>query len=224
MKTAEITINLSGSLRLKGNLSIPSDPVCLVIFSHGSGSSRFSPRNKYVADALNENGMATLLTDLLTEEEDNIYINRFNTDLLTDRLIAVTNEVSGFSDLSNLSIGFFGASTGAASALNAAAQLQEKIGAVVSRGGRPDLADELLPQVKAPTLLIVGSLDEEVIQLNRIAFSRLQSIKDFQVVQGAGHLFEEAGALDQVTGFAVDWFTRYLVFDPITGRQDEHAL
>jgi len=218
MKTTEITIPINNSIDLKGNLNIPEEPNSLVIFSHGSGSSRFSSRNQHVAGVLNKNNIATLLTDLLTEREDSIYQNRFNIDLLTERLVSVTNYVTQFSDLKNLTTGYFGASTGAASALRAAARLKGFIGAVVSRGGRPDLAGASLPDVKAPTLLIIGSLDTDVITLNEQAYSKLKGEKEIKIIKGAAHLFEEPGKLDEVAELALNWFKKYLVLNPIVSQ------
>lgn len=209
MKSIEINIPVGG-ITLKGNLNIPSDANSLVIFSHGSGSSRFSTRNNYVAERLNRQGIATLLIDLLTEAEDSIFENRFNIDLLTDRLVAVTFYVGQLTELKKLPIGYFGASTGAASALQAANQLKDIIVAVVSRGGRPDLAKGL-SRVKAATLLIVGSLDTEVIKLNEQAFSQLICEKQTEIVEGASHLFEEPGKLDKVSELAENWFRKYLI-------------
>jgi pimeloyl-ACP methyl ester carboxylesterase len=196
---------------LKGNLTIPKEANSLVIFSHGSGSSRFSTRNNFVADILNQNSMATLLTDLLTMEEDEIYENRFDIDLLTHRLIAVTNYVSRLPNLKNLPIGYFGASTGAASALKAAARLPHKIEAVVSRGGRPDLAFDDLKLIEVPTLLIVGSLDYVVIDLNEQAFKCLKCYKKLEIIDGATHLFEEPGKLEEVADLASKWFMEHIV-------------
>jgi putative phosphoribosyl transferase len=195
---------------VRGNLDIPENASTLVIFSHGSGSSRFSVRNRFVASKLNHEGMATLLTDLLTEEEDRIYENRFNIDLLTTRLVEVTIQASEMRELKDLAIGYFGASTGAASALKAAAQLEQQIEAVVSRGGRPDLAKSALLKVKAPVLLIVGSLDTDVIMLNEQAYGMMFCEKDLRIVNGAGHLFEEPGKLEEVADLAIDWFIRHL--------------
>lgn len=209
MKKSEIKIPV-GSITLKGNLNIPSDATSLIIFSHGSGSSRFSTRNNYVAEILNKEKIATLLTDLLTENEDRVFENRFNIDLLTERLISVTSYVRHLPELSHLPIGYFGASTGAASALKASVQLKELIHAVVSRGGRPDMAKSVLPNVKAPTLLIVGSLDGEVIKLNEIAYSLLNCEKKIQIIEGASHLFEEPGKLNEVAHLASDWFQKQL--------------
>jgi len=215
MKTSELSIPVGRGINVKGNLNVPANPVSLVIFSHGSGSSRFSPRNKHVADVLNKSNIATLLADLLTPEEDSIYENRFNIDLLTERLIAVTKYTSELFDLKNIPVGYFGASTGAASALKAAAKLSDIIRAVVSRGGRPDLAGNALPQVKASSLLIVGSLDSGVIELNEGAYSMLRSEKKIEIVQGATHLFEEPGKLDEVAELATAWFNKHLQGSPI---------
>lgn len=199
-----------GNQHIKGNLNIPESAKGIIIFSHGSGSSRFSPRNKFVAEYLNQAGIATLLIDLLTEEEDRAYANRFDIDLLTDRLVEVTRYVSGLPGLGGFSVGYFGASTGAASALRAAANLSDIIHGIVSRGGRPDLAAGALVKVKAPTLLIVGSLDGDVITLNRRAYNMLTCEKKMDIVPGAGHLFEEPGKLAEVAELARDWFEHYL--------------
>ena len=166
MKVSELNIPIDRGITVKGNLNIPGKPKSLVIFSHGSGSSRFSPRNKFVADILNRNDIATLMVDLLSVKEDSVYENRFNIDLLTERLVKVTEYSIQLSALKDLTAGYFGASTGAASALKAAARLSDSVHAVVSRGGRPDLAKEALTEVKAPTMLIVCSLDDGVIELN----------------------------------------------------------
>lgn len=200
-----------GSLKLKGNLVVPGKANAIVVFSHGSGSSRFSPRNTYVADVLNQEGMATLLTDLLTPEEDAVYANRFDIALLTNRLVAVTRYLETQSAFQHLPLGYFGASTGAASALRAAAALPEWIHAVVSRGGRPDLASDVLPQVKAPTLLIVGGLDDVVITLNQEAFDQMRCEKKMVIVDDATHLFEEPGKLEEVAILAASWFQQYLL-------------
>ena len=210
MNTNEITIPVGDGINLKGNLTIPPGANSLVIFSHGSGSSRFSRRNNYVAELLNKEKIATLMTDLLTEKEDEVYQNRFDIDLITERLVTVTNHVLRNPQLQNLNVGYFGASTGAASALKAAAKLGNKIRAVVSRGGRPDLAGEALNIVAAPTLLIVGSLDTVVIELNQNAYKMLQGEKKLEIVPGAAHLFEEPGKLDIVAKLATNWFTKYL--------------
>ncbi|NNK75316.1 MAG: alpha/beta hydrolase [Maribacter sp.] len=204
-----IEIKLDG-LSLKGNLSIPENAIGMVIFSHGSGSSRLSPRNNYVAKVLNEKGLATLLFDLLTEDEDRIYENRFNIDLITMRLIDVTQWVQNQKESKEFVIGYFGASTGAASALRAAAFYKNDIGAVVSRGGRPDLIMQELNKVTAPTLLIVGGWDHQVIQLNEKAYSELKCPRKLEVVPEASHLFEEPGKLQQVADMAAAWFNKWL--------------
>lgn len=207
----EISVKITDSTTLRGNLAVPQNAVGLVIFSHGSGSSRFSSRNRFVAGFLNKNGFATLLTDLLTEAEDSMYENRFNIELLTDRLSSVTKFATALPGLDQLPIGYFGASTGAASALKAAASLGPFIQAVVSRGGRPDLAAFALPEVQAPTLLLVGTLDRDVILLNEQALDRMKCVKQLKLVEGASHLFEEPGKLEEVSRLANDWFTRHLV-------------
>lgn len=203
-----------GKIKLQGDLVLPDHPKGLVLFAHGSGSSRFSKRNRYVAGVLNKAGIATLLFDLLTEEEEKIDMVtaalRFDIDLLTKRLIAATEHVLKDVHLKGLKIGYFGASTGAAAALNAAAHFQNKISAVVSRGGRPDLALEHLPEVKAPTLLIVGGHDEPVIEMNKKAHKLLSCEKLLKIVEGATHLFEEEGALESVAKLALDWFLERL--------------
>jgi pimeloyl-ACP methyl ester carboxylesterase len=205
----EVSFRIGGNV-LFGNLDVPEGATSLVIFSHGSGSSRFSVRNRHVASRLNHEGIATLLTDLLTDAEDRIYQNRFNIDLLTDRLVEVTLQASQMKELKDLAIGYFGASTGAASALKAAAKLDQKIEAVVSRGGRPDLAKSALLEVKAPVLLIVGSLDTDVIMLNEQAYGLIFCEKRLEVIEGAGHLFEEPGKLEEVADMAIDWFIKHL--------------
>lgn len=192
-------------------LRIPVSAGALVIFSHGSGSSRFSSRNNYVADVLHRCGIATLLADLLTPEEDLDYGNRFNITLLTKRLKQITAWASEQVRLKKLPIGYFGASTGAASALNAAADLNGLIKAVVSRGGRPDLASKgALQGVGCPVLLIVGSLDIPVIQLNQEALQQMNCKKEMTIVDGASHLFEEPGKLQQVAQLAAEWFEKNL--------------
>ncbi len=208
MLKEEVQIVLE-DVTLDGNLVIPDSPKGLVIFSHGSGSSRFSPRNNYVARLLQQNGMATLLFDLLTRSEDMLYENRFDIDRLTQRLIETTQWVKGQKDILNLAIGYFGASTGAASALRAAAFFGNGIQAVVSRGGRPDLALGELNGVEAPTLLLVGSFDTEVIRLNQKALDKLQCQKKMEIIPGASHLFEEPGKLREVANAAADWFEKW---------------
>ncbi len=202
-----------GSVRLKGELTIPAEARAIVIFSHGSGSSRHSKRNRHVARYLQEKNFGTLLFDLLTEEEDEHYYNRFNIRLLTKRLAGATQWLEGLPAAKDCRIGYFGASTGAASALEAAAE-NPVINAVVSRGGRPDLAMEYLPNVSAPTLLIVGSLDQEVILLNKEALQQLNCRKTLKVVEGASHLFEEPGKMDIVCELAAEWFEKFLL--PVT--------
>ena len=198
-----------GKLTVQGELIIPLKAKAIVIFSHGSGSSRFSKRNQMVAKYLHEKNFGTLLFDLLTEEEDRHYQNRFNIDLLTERLTGATEWLEELSAAKDCSIGYFGASTGAASALKASAILPN-INAVVSRGGRPDLAMDDLHLVEAPTLLIVGSLDYDVLQLNKEAYIQLECEKKLEVVEGATHLFEESGKMEIVSEIAGNWFEKYL--------------
>ena len=197
---------------LSGYLYLPENPVALILFSHGSGSSRFSPRNNYVAENLFRNNMAALLADLLTPKEDAAIQNRFNIFLLTERLKHLTHWAVRQPQFNNLPVGYFGASTGAASAINAAAFFGNQIQAVVSRGGRPDLATEsALESLTCPTLFIIGSLDNEVIALNQDAFQKMKCIKQIEIVQGASHLFEEAGKLHAVSQLAERWFEKYLI-------------
>jgi putative phosphoribosyl transferase len=210
MESREIDIAAGDNTGLKGNLDIPPGAGALVIFSHGSGSSRFSTRNRAVAETLNRASIATLLVDLLTEEEDRAYENRFNIDLLASRLMEVTRVVRKLPELEGMPVGYFGASTGAASALKAAVGLQDQVDAIVSRGGRPDLAGDALQEVKAPTLLIIGSLDRDVIRLNDFAYSRLLCEKEMTIVEGAAHLFEEPGKLEEVAMLALEWFRKHL--------------
>lgn len=215
----EVHIPVDG-VTLTGNLAIPARARGLVIFAHGSGSSRFSPRNRFVAQILNQAGLATLLFDLLTpaEEEAERFTRhlRFDIDLLSRRLAGVTDWVLG-TETGRLPIGYFGASTGAAAALVAAAMRPQVIRAVVSRGGRPDLAMPVLDRVRAPTLLIVGGRDTLVLELNRQALARLtHAPAELVVVPGAGHLFEEPGALEQVAELARDWFLRWMAPGPET--------
>jgi putative phosphoribosyl transferase len=203
----EVTI---GPLGLTGTLHLPAAANALVVFAHGSGSSRFSPRNMAVANALNAQGFATLLFDLLTPKEENDRTNVFDIPLLAERLIDVVHWIDTQPELAQLPLGLFGASTGAAAALLAAAQLPRRIGAVVSRGGRPDLADGSLEFVSAPTLLIVGGLDDGVIELNEQALARLRAPKAIAIVPGATHLFPEPGTLDAVIEHATRWFNAHL--------------
>lgn len=199
------------SVILEGALDIPEGAQGIVLFAHGSGSSRHSPRNNFVAGILRTGGLATLLIDLLTEEEDMLYETRFDIDLLTQRLMAATQWLQNQPRTKNLAIGYFGASTGAAAALKAAASPKNVIGAVVSRGGRPDMAEPDLDKVKSPVLLIVGGEDKTVIELNKQAYNKLQSEKELVVIPGATHLFEEPDALEEVARLATDWFKQKLV-------------
>ncbi|MEB8344839.1 alpha/beta hydrolase [Flavobacteriaceae bacterium KMM 6898] len=195
---------------LEGTLILPEDALGLVIFSHGSGSSRLSPRNNYVAEVLQKNGLGTLLFDLLTKKEDDIYETRFNIELLTQRLIEVTEWLQKHAPTKNLKKGYFGASTGAASALRAAAFFGNAIGAVVSRGGRPDLAMEELTKVRAPTLLLVGGWDHMVIELNESAYEKLKCKRKLEIIPEASHLFEEPGKLKDVAIRSSKWFNKWL--------------
>jgi putative phosphoribosyl transferase len=200
----------ANGIELEGALMIPSKAKGVVLFAHGSGSSRHSPRNNFVAQVLHRAGMGTLLMDLLTTEEDSIYENRFDIDLLSWRLERATQWIMEQPRTTSLGIGFFGASTGAAAALHAAATFGSSIGAVVSRGGRPDLAMPALDRVQSPTLLIVGGLDDVVIDLNRKAYAKLKAEKHLAIVPGATHLFEEPGTLQEAARLAAEWFNRYL--------------
>jgi len=197
-------------IKLEGSLIIPSKSRRVVLFAHGSGSSRHSTRNSFVAQTLQGAGIGTLLMDLLTRQEDTVYETRFDIDLLTWRLERATQWLMEQPRSRSLDVGYFGASTGAAAALNAAATFGTAIGAVVSRGGRPDLAMSALPQVQSPTLLIVGGLDDVVIDLNRQAYEQLKTEKHLAVVPGATHLFEEPGTLQEVARLAAQWFKRHL--------------
>ena len=212
-KTGEVRVS-AGSVLLSGELLVPHEATGIVLFAHGSGSSRFSPRNQYVARVIREAGVGTLLFDLLTREEEAIDIQtrrlRFDIALLAQRLVEVTHWLEWKEETKHLRPGYFGSSTGGGAALVAAAALGEKVGAVVSRGGRPDLAGDALPLVKAPTLLIVGGRDYQVIEMNREALAQLWCEKKLEIVPGATHLFEEPGTLAQVAHLAADWFRRYL--------------
>jgi pimeloyl-ACP methyl ester carboxylesterase len=200
----------ANGVQLEGVLTVPNHAKGVVLFVHGSGSSRHSPRNSFVARNLNDAGFGTLLMDLLTKQEDANYENRFDIDLLTWRLERATQWLLEQPRCLSLPIAYFGASTGAAAALNAAATFGSSISAVVSRGGRPDLAMAALPSVQSPTLLIVGGLDATVIELNRRAYEKLKGEKDLAIVAGATHLFEEPGTLQEVARLAAGWFKRYL--------------
>lgn len=199
-----------GDVFLEGELTMPGNPSGLIIFSHGSGSSRFSPRNRLVSQFLNKNGFGTFLFDLLTQEEDQDYEQRFDIELLSRRLEEVTRYLIKLPALNNIPLGYFGASTGAASALIAASKLQNKIKAVVSRGGRPDMASGYLEDVEAPSLLIVGELDFDVLNLNKQALEEIAGKKSLKIVEGATHLFEEPGTLEQVAELSLDWFIQNL--------------
>ncbi len=199
----------AGSVSLQGELIIPRNAKAIVLFSHGSGSSHFSPRNRMVAELLHQQNLGTLLFDLLSKEEDSVYSNRFDIGLLTQRLLMATSWLKQHPAAKDCRLGYFGASTGAASALRAAAELPE-IAAVVSRGGRPDLAMEVMSRVEAAVLLIIGELDYDVLELNQQAFAKLKGMKKMIIVEEATHLFEEAGAMEKVAEVAADWFKKYL--------------
>ncbi|HEV2458372.1 MAG TPA: dienelactone hydrolase family protein [Ktedonobacterales bacterium] len=211
----------AGSLLLSGDLSIPENPRGVVLFAHGSGSSRHSPRNRFVAARLHEGSLATLLLDLLTVDEEAEDLRtarlRFDIGLLAGRLAHATDWLVEFQDTNQLAIGYFGASTGGGAALVAAAERPGPVAAVVSRGGRPDLAGGALARVRAPTLLIVGGHDQPVIRMNKEALSALHSEKRLEIVPGATHLFEEPGALEEVARLAREWFERYLTSAPEHG-------
>lgn len=214
MNIADVTIDLADA-SLPGDLALPDDPAGVVLFAHGSGSSRHSPRNRAVAAGLNDAGIGTLLIDLLTEEEDRADAVtgelRFDIELLTGRLVGAIDWLASAPPTADYPVGLFGASTGAAAALAAAARRPERVTAVVSRGGRPDLAGDALERVTAPVLLIVGARDPQVLRLNDDAAGRLRSAEHkLEIVPHASHLFEEPGALDQVTAMAARWFGRYL--------------
>jgi dienelactone hydrolase len=208
----------AGGAELEGNLAIPQGARGIVMFAHGSGSSRHSSRNKFVAEVLRRAGLGTLLLDLLTPQEEQVDAHtrhmRFDIDLLADRLIGAMRWLDTQDDTRGLSVGLFGASTGGAAALVAAARRPDRVDAVVSRGGRPDLAGDELPHVHAPTLLIVGGRDTVVIELNKQAIARMVAPVELVIVPGATHLFEEPGALEQVAQLARDWFVRYLAPQP----------
>jgi putative phosphoribosyl transferase len=204
----------AGSVTLEGDLQVPEGAVGVVLFAHGSGSGRHSSRNRYVAGQLQAAGLATLLIDLLTAEEEAVDQHtthlRFDIPLLADRLVAASRWLAEDPTTRSLKVGYFGASTGAAAALVAAATIPGRVGVVVSRGGRPDLAGEALPRVKAPTLLIVGGRDLAVLDLNRMAMARMTAVTRLEIVPEATHLFEEPGTLEVVAQLARDWFLRYL--------------
>jgi putative phosphoribosyl transferase len=220
MEEREVRVS-AGPVELEGILDIPEGAQGIVLFAHGSGSGRHSPRNRYVAEVLRKAGLATLLVDLLTPEEEEVDLRtrhlRFDIGLLADRLSGATDWLAQHPNTQDLPVGYFGASTGAGAALVAAAEHPEAAGAVVSRGGRPDLAGALLSRVAAPTLLIVGGEDEPVIGMNREALAQLRSEKEIEVLPGATHLFEEPGKLEEVARLATDWFRRHLVERARTG-------
>jgi len=205
----------AGRAVLSGNLTIFENAIALVLFAHGSGSSRHSPRNQFVARIINRAGLGTLLFDLLTPEEEALDIytreHRFNISLLAKRLVHATKWARQQEETRDMSIGYFGSSTGGAAALVAAAELPQDVGAVVSRGGRPDLAGDALPRVPAPTLLIVGGNDDTVIELNEMARDQMCCEVKLEIIPGATHLFEEPGALEQVAKLASDWFSLHLI-------------
>ena len=204
----------AGLVTLDGTLRLPEDARAIVLFAHGSGSSRHSPRNYHVARMLNAARLATLLIDLLTADEEAVDLQtghlRFDIGLLAERLVSATDWLTQRPDTRHLAIGYFGASTGAAAALVAATRRPDVIGAIVSRGGRPDLAGPALPRVRAPTLLIVGGNDTQIIRLNRMVLSELRCERQLVIIPGATHLFEEPGALDEVARLAREWFERHL--------------
>lgn len=205
--TVAIPVN---NVFVEGILRVPHNPRGIVLFAHGSGSGRYSPRNNFVAGILRQARIATLLFDLLTEEEGLIYENRFNIELLTDRLLKATEWVQKYPATKELKLGYFGASTGTASALKAAARVGSDIRAIVSRGGRPDLAMDEIEKVGSATLLIVGENDPEVLELNRQAYDALNTTKKLEIVPGATHLFEEPGTLEKAAQLASEWFKKYL--------------
>jgi putative phosphoribosyl transferase len=213
MQEREVRVPVA-SVTLEGNLNVPEGARGVVLFAHGSGSGRHSPRNRYVARELRRAGLGTLLIDLLTPDEEEIDLRtrhlRFDIGMLAQRLVGATDWLKGEPDTRTLRVSYFGASTGAGAALVAAAERPEEVGAVVSRGGRPDLAGDALGCVRAPTLLIVGENDVPVIRMNREAMEQMHVEKELEIVPGASHLFEEPGALEEVAQLAADWFIRHL--------------
>ena len=222
MATEQLVRIPVNGVHLEGDLRLPDDAQGVVLFAHGSGSSRVSPRNRHVARGLNEGRLATLLVDLLTRDEEALEARsgslRFDIGLLADRLVGTTDWLTERPVTRHLRLGYFGASTGAAAALVASTARSDVVGAIVSRGGRPDLAGDALPFVRAPTLLIVGGADTLVIDLNRRALAQMRCEKQLVIVPGATHLFQEPGALDDVARRARDWFAQHLlVSDPVSG-------
>ena len=213
----------AGRYTISGTLTVPDNSTAFVLFAHGSGSSRHSPRNQFVARTLNNVGQATLLLDLLTPEEEAIDLHtrqhRFNIGLLAERLVHATRWVKQQEQTRDLRIGYFGSSTGGGAALVAAAEIPQDVRAVVSRGGRPDLADAALPKVQAPTLLIVGGKDDIVVELNEMARDRMRCEVKLEIVPGATHLFEEPGTLEKVAKLASDWFVSHLGGKPAANRE-----
>jgi putative phosphoribosyl transferase len=221
MDTAQVEVP-AGQQQLKGNLQVPAKAGGMVVFAHGSGSGRFSPRNQFVAEVLQKADLASLLIDLLAEEEEDDREKVFDIELLAERLQSAADWLQQEPQTRDLRLGYFGASTGAGAALVAAVRQPKTIGAVVSRGGRPDLAESFLPAVQAPTLLIVGGNDEIVLDLNKQAFDLLRCAKELVVIPGATHLFPEPGALEEVARLAKDWFQQYLgpVEEPSQSRRN----
>ena len=221
-KDPRVQIWLDG-ISLYGDLAVPAGAKSIVIFAHGTGSSRFSPRNRAIAADLQNAGIATLLLDLLTQQEERAEalsgVHRFDIELLSSRLAVATAWVTEREELRSLTIGYFGASTGAAAAIRAAAMFPSAVRAIVSRGGRPDLAGPAIKLVKAPTLLIVGELDTTVVALNQQVYANLQCTKKLEIVPGASHLFEESGAMERVSDLAVDWFDQYLTQRKVAFRR-----
>ena len=204
-----VTVPL-GEVRLEGELVVPEEPQGIVLFAHGSGSSRHSPRNNAVADSLRERGLATFLFDLLTEEEDVVRETRFDISLLTNRLAGATRWIADHAETAGLPVGYFGASTGAAAAMRAASERDIDVDAVVSRGGRVDMAGETATELDVPCLFIVGGEDHDVLELNEETLAKLPGEKELAIVEGAGHLFEGPGQLEEVAALAGDWFVEHL--------------
>lgn len=210
IKTKKVLNIQANSVILEGELTIPQNAKGLILFVHGSGSSRFSPRNNYVAQVLQENNLATFLFDLLTKAEDLDYEFRFNIDLLTKRLTYITKHLKDYEETKDFKIGYFGASTGAAAAIKAAVEEQGNVSAIVSRGGRVDLAEDELEELKTPTMLIVGEKDDFVVDVNKEALKKIKFTKTISIIPDATHLFEEPGTLEKVAQEATEWFSTYL--------------